>query len=457
MRLFTRALIVLGLLIVVLAGAFKLGGPDLLVKYPGAVDKTFDQTGDTTLYVAPQSVTPVSRALVLPLAVKVRLHTIGHVGNNIVVAEDQQQNINKGALKADQKLTFVFDRSSMKNVTNVRAFAFDPTRGLDRSPNYAVNFPIHTGSGPYAVWKDETGSTFPMNKVGQTSRNGVTLTTMRGTLSGVPLASYYVNTLPSIFVEKQEPLSKLSAALAVTRIDPVVVTRSVQGLLTPGDNAAITRILAQPVPLSFTLAATTTMQVEPTTGVIAGMNVDQTISAVPSVAQITMIQSILGQPRYADQQLVKIAAALMARLAANPPSTRILRIRYSSTPASLTDLTSYAHHLAGQIGMIETTIPMGLLVLGLVLFAAGVVLRTVRGPGHPTPPPPTPKHRPGRRPAPPETPVAAGPDGSTRPPADPASGPAWAPPAKRSTEAYGAGPVAPGIRFTAGPGHRPVR
>ncbi|MGF7233920.1 MAG: porin PorA family protein [Frankia sp.] len=398
MRQFARALVVLGLLLVVLAGAFKLAGPDLLVKYPSTVDKTFEQTGDTTLYVLLRSVTPLSKTLSVPLSVKVRLHTIGHAGNAIVVAEDQQQDINKGAIKTDRKLNFVFDRSSMKNVANIRAFAFDPTKGLDRSPNYAINFPIHTGSGPYAVWKDETGTTFPMSKVGETSENGVKLTTMRGTMSGVPLADSYVKTLPSIIFVKQEPLSKLSTALVASHIDPVAVTRSVKTLLTPGDNAAIQRILAQQVHLSFTLTASTTMQVEPTTGVITGLSVDETISAVPDVAQITMIQSILNQPRYADRRLVGSAEGLMARLAANPPSTKILRYRYSSTPAALADLTRYANHLRKQIREVETTIPIVLLVLGLVLCAVGLVVRIVFGSGRTTPP--APKHRHGPRPAP---------------------------------------------------------
>lgn len=164
MRLFTRVLIVLGLLVVVLAGAFKLGGPDLLVKYPASVDKTFAQTGDTTLYVAPQSVTPVAKPLTVPLTVQVRMHTIGHAGNDIVVAEEQQQNLNKGAIKADQKLTFVFDRSTMKNVANVRAFAFDPNRGLDRSRTTPSTFRSTPAAGRTRSGRTKRAPRSPWNR-----------------------------------------------------------------------------------------------------------------------------------------------------------------------------------------------------------------------------------------------------------------------------------------------------
>jgi hypothetical protein len=385
-----RALAVLGLLLLVLAGVFALVGPGQFVKYPASVDKSFDETGDMSFYVAPTTLTPAGKPLVLPLTVKVRLHTIGHSSNKIVMAEDRNENIGTGTGKADRRLVFAFDRGSVKNVTDSRAYAFDPSTVVDRSPNYAVGFPLHTGNGPYAVWKDETGTTFPMSTIADTAVGGVKLATLYGSMTGVPVARYYVTTLPA-FVAKQLPLSRLSAALTSTHIDPVAIAQVVKGSLSASDNAAIRKILAEQVTLNFQLAAATTMIVEPTTGFVVSMNVDQTISAQPSVAQITKIESILSQPRYTDEPNVALAQGLIAKLAANPPSTKVVRIRYRSTPASVTALTHYAHHLATQMNLIETTIPVVLLVAGLVLFVTGLLVRVLHrksGPASPSHSPP---------------------------------------------------------------------
>ena len=39
-----------------------------------------------------------------------------------------------------------------------------PNNKVDRSPEYSINLPFNSGNGPYQVWKNESGVSYPFTK-----------------------------------------------------------------------------------------------------------------------------------------------------------------------------------------------------------------------------------------------------------------------------------------------------
>lgn len=387
MRRVPRMVSVLGLLLLVAAGTWSLAAPGLLVKFPLSVNQSFRENGDVTLYSL--GGTPLATPATLPLNVGVNLKVVAHAGDRVTVAETQTQDIGSGALKQPttvRTLQYVFDRRSMRNVPDLAAFAFTPPTVVDRSPDYAVNFPLHTGNGPYPIWKDETGTAFGMRKIGSVQPTpGATLSVMQGRISGVPVRSYFVNSLPAAFVSKQLTLTQLGPSFKVAQIIPTDIAAFVAPSLTPADNAAIATLLKQPVPMTFLLTATTTMAVEPTTGIIVSDSLDETISSVPDTTLLSRFQAILARPRYSQLPDVTFATGLVAGLVVNPPVTRTLRIHFASTPPSVASVAAFANHLRAQSILVETTIPWALAIAGSVILAAAVATRLTRRRNSPPP------------------------------------------------------------------------
>ncbi|MGF7233919.1 MAG: porin PorA family protein [Frankia sp.] len=378
----------LGVLLLLLALLWKVFAPGQLVKYKTDVDKTPHEVGSVTLYVDPATTAPVAKPTTFKLDVEARLHVVNHTSSTVVVDLDQTQKI--GPLPtAHANLQYVFNRRSMKNKTDDRAWAYQPSTVVDRSPNYAVIFPLHTGRGPYSLWKDETGSAFPATRVGNgtTKVGGTDLITMHGRIENAPVQNYYIATLRSQGIPQSLPLAQLAPQLKAQGIDPTLLTTTVLPRLSATDRATINSLLAQPVNLKYLLTGDTTWLVEPTTGVITSIAVDQTFSVQPDITAIGRIQTILSKPQYANDKTVGAGASTLAKLVAKPPTTRVLRVAYAQTPASVAEITSYAQSLADQQNLIERWIPLGLLVAGLVLLLVGIVLELLRRRRAPATPP----------------------------------------------------------------------
>ncbi len=369
----------LGVLLLLVALLWKVFAPGQLVKYKTDVDKTPHEVGSVTLYVDPSTTAPVARPTVFTLDVLAHLHVVNHSSSTVVVDLDQTQKI--GPLPAAQaNLQYVFNRRSMRNKTDNRAWAYQSSTVVDRSPNYAVIFPLHTGRGPYSMWKDETGSAFAATRVGNgTTKVGSTsLITMHGQLTNVPVQSYYIATLKSQGIPQSLTLAQLTPQLKAQGIDPALLTSTVLPRLSAADRATINSLLAQPINLKYLLTGGTTWMVEPTTGVITSIAVNQTFSVQPDITAIGRIQTILAKQQYANDKIVGAGATTLARLVAKPPTTRVLKVAYAQTPASVAEITRYAQSLADQQNLVEDGIPLTLLIIGLVVLFVGVVLEVLR-------------------------------------------------------------------------------
>ncbi len=375
MRRPAKVLIGIGVLLMVVGVAAHWVLPAVAVKYPGGpLNKTAHATGTFTLYIDPSTAAPLKTPQKLSLDIKRNLHVIETDGNRAVVQENDVEQI--GTLKPqDLQQRYVLDRKSLKNVDDDRAWAYTPTNKVDRSPAYAINLPFDSGKGPYQVWKNESGVSYPFTKVGTTKRAGVQLFRYSGTLKGAPAQAYYIDQLASQGIPKSLTPTQAAAQLKAQGADPALLASAVLPVLAADDRATATSILAQNVPLNYTIDVHTAFLVEPKTGAIVGLDrIDQTLKASPDIQGIGRLQTILNKPQYANNAVVQSAAQIIGKLVKNPPTSNIFNINYSQVPASVDDLAKFAGGRADKITLAKVTLPLIIGGLGLVVALIGLVL-----------------------------------------------------------------------------------
>jgi Porin PorA len=370
-----KVLISLGVLLMMLGVIARFALPAVAVKYPGGpLNKTAHAQGTFTLYIDPATAGPLASPQRLPLDIKRNLHVIETDGSRAVVQENDVEQI--GNLKAqDLQQRYVLDRKSLKNVADDRAWAYTPSNRIDRSPAYSINLPFSSGNGPYQVWKNESGVSYAFTKTATVKRAGVTLYRYQGSMKGAPAQGYYIDQLASQGIPKSLTPTQAAAQLAAQGADPKLLETAVLPALTPADRSSAESILAQNVPLKYTIDVRTSFLVEPKTGAIVGLEkIDQTLYATPDIQGIGRIQTILNKPQYAHNAVVRSAATVIGKLVRNPPRSSIFNINYAQLPASVNDLATFAKGRAGKITLAKVVIPSAIGVTGLVLTLVGLGL-----------------------------------------------------------------------------------
>jgi Porin PorA len=376
MRTRSKVLIAVGAALAVLAGLWALIAPGQLVKYPNHVDKTVVATGKFSLAVNPSTGAPLSKPEVLPLTIHRRLRVVSATGSQVVVKEDDVEQI--GTLpQQDVQQQYVLDRSSLKNVASGEAYTYAPANHVNRSPAYSVNLPFATQSGPYQIWKNELGRSYTFRQQGAAvSRDGLTLIPFQGEVSDVPAQPYYLATLePLGHLPTQTTIGQLTPQLKALGIDPTQLRTVLLPQLTASDRAAIGSALTRPIPLRYVVSAKTRILVEPTTGAIVSLDrIDESLGVQPQLGGLAVIGSVLGKSAYRNNPVIIAARSALAKLVHSPATAAMFSYTYSQTPASVADIASYTNSAANKITAVQTTIPLGILLIGVLSAATGLIL-----------------------------------------------------------------------------------
>src|SRR5262245_11651705 len=144
-------------------------GIPTVVKYPTDLDVSPRYEGSFSLLVDPMTATPLAEPVTMPLTVDRHIQAIGdQSGSSTVVVRETIHQVAGDLLDVTQTNQYVMDRSSIENVADDRAYAFDPANVVDRSGSYRLNLPFDTSRGEaYDIYKNEIDDTYQL--VGDTA------------------------------------------------------------------------------------------------------------------------------------------------------------------------------------------------------------------------------------------------------------------------------------------------
>lgn len=380
---FPRAALLVGGGLVVALVAWMLVGIPSLVRYPTDLEADQAFEGTFTVLVDPTSTAPLEEPLVLPLRVERHIEAIGEEsGANEVVVRETIDERAGDLVDITQVNQYVMDRSSIENVADERAYAYEPDNVVDRSGAYRLHLPFDTSRDEsYAVYSPETDTTYPIavDPAQPTSEvEGLTLSNFLANESEVPVTDAYLEDLgTSVPLPRELTLEQMAPHLLAAGIDVDALLAALLPVLAPADTATLVEFAEQPIGLEYVLSFSGRLGVEPVTGTQVRVSVAESIGARPQLETLPDLLAVLA--RYPQVPEAAAAAAALPALA-QAPAIPLFEYAYDQTPASVADIADEAAAMRTQILLAKVWVPVGLAVAALLALGVGTVVFLRRRP-----------------------------------------------------------------------------
>jgi hypothetical protein len=352
-----------------------------LVKYPTDLDVTPRYEGVFTLFVDPETATPLATPVEMPLDIERHIRSLGdESGASRVVVEETITQRAGDFVDATQTNVYVMDRRTLQNVADDRAYAFEPSNVVDRSGAYRLNLPFGTSSAStYDIYKNETGMTYEMRAfttTPTTDEAGLHVLNFAGSATEMPLDDAYLAELRRVVpLPTSMTLERLKPQLLAAGLDVDAVLAAVGPVITPDDLATLAQIAAQPIPLQYVLSFEGTAAVETTTGAEVDVGAIESVGARPVLADVAMLQAVLTH--YPDVPEAVVAVEALTTLS-SAPAVKLFEYQYEQTPASVADIADEVKSMRNQIRLAKVYVPFGLLGAAVLSLLVGAFAYTRR-------------------------------------------------------------------------------
>jgi hypothetical protein len=334
-RFVARLAIVLGLVSLLAAAGVRWVAAPRLAVLPSDLNASRTYTGTATTLFNEKALSSADAGPVLLTNVPV---TLGHTtkvletkGDNALV-EDAGTVEAGGSTVAGYSYRYAVNRTSMDQGSGFS--------DVVKQQGVTFNWPIRTEKRDYTGWVSDTQTTIPLEYGGTDRRGGL---------------STYVFTTTSQATPITDPQTLQALPTSLPKATFIALSASLG--LAPAELEGLQQVLAaqtDPVPLSYTYKVTATYWVEPATGEIVDLNAREVRTLV-----------------------LKAGSTVV-------PITPIIDISYTSSPSELAAAVKDAERDAGLVNLGYRTVPIALLIVGVLLLAVGGVLvalrRSRRGP-----------------------------------------------------------------------------
>ena len=348
-----------------------------LVKYPTDLDISPRYEGTFTLFVDPATAAPLDDPVEVPLVVERHLEVIDNGATRVVVRETIAQQAGD-LIDTTQTNVYVMDRSTLENLDDDRAFAFQPENVVDRSGTYRLNLPFDAGAEPaYSIYKNEIDDVYQLRATQvATVEEGLSLNGFSASVVEAPLSEAYLAELNRIVpLPESMTLEQLDPQLRAAGIDVAGVLSALAPVITPDDLAILASATGEPVPLRYVLSFEGQAAVEPTTGAEVHVGASESVGARPELATLPVLTEVLS--RYPEVPEAAAAIDGLEQLAAAPAIT-LFEYRYDQTPASVADVADEVRSMRTEVRLAEVWLPAGLVLLAAGVLAATLVVYLLR-------------------------------------------------------------------------------
>jgi Porin PorA len=363
--------------------AWMVVGVPTLVKYPTDLDVSPQYEGTFSLLVDPLTAAPLAEPVVMPLTVDRRIEAIeDESGSSRVVARETIHQVAGELLDVTQTNQYVMDRSSIENVADDRAFAFDPANVVDRSGSYRLNLPFDTSqSETYDMYKNEIDDTYGLvgdTETPTTDLEGLHLSNFVASVDEARLSDAYLTELnKTVPLPDTMTLDQMKPQLLAAGIDVDALVTALTPVLTPEDAATLSSFAADPIPIEYVMSFDGQAAVEPVTGAEVRVSVSESVGASPVLTSLPALQDVLSH--YPGVPEAVTASAALDDLAAAPASP-LFEYSYEQTPASVADVADTVTDMRRQVLLAKVWLPLALAAGAVVSLVVGAVVFLRRRP-----------------------------------------------------------------------------
>jgi hypothetical protein len=361
--------------------AWMVIGVPTFVKYPTDLDASPRYEGTFRAFVD-FSMAPLAEPTMLPLTVDRHIEAIGDESSSsrVLVRETIDQ---KAGDLVDTRQTneYVMDRSSIENVSDDRAYAFDPANTVDRSGAYRLNLPFDTSRDEtYTIYKNEIDDTYVLrpDTTDPTSHvEGLDLSNFTASVDEAPLSAAYLAELNrTVTLPDTVTLDQLKPQLLRAGLDVDALVAALTPVLTPEDAATLSAFAAEPIALEYVLSFDGTAAVEPVTGADVKVASSETVGARPVLTNLPTLQAVLSH--YPDVPEAAATSAALDGLAA-APATPLFQFDFAQTPASVADIADQVRSMRRQVLAAKVWLPLALATGAALSLVVGVGVALRRG------------------------------------------------------------------------------
>ncbi len=363
--------------------AWLVVGVPTLVKYPTDLDASPRYEGTFSLLVDPSTAAPLAEPVVMPLTVDRHIEAIDdESGSSRVVVRETIHQVAGDLLDVTQTNQYVMDRSSIENVADDRAFAFDPANVVDRSGSYRLNLPFDTSrSETYDIYKNEIDDTYGLvgdTETPTTDIEGLHLSNFVAHLDEAPLSDAYLAELnKAVPLPDTMTLDQMKPQLLATGVDVDALVTALTPVLTAEDAATLSSFAAEPIPIEYVLSFDGQAAVEPVTGAEVSVSVSESVGASPVLTSLPALQDVLGHyPGVPEAVTVNSALDDLAAAPASP----LFDYSYEQTPASVADVADTVTDMRRQVLLAKVWLPLALVAGAVVSLIVGAVVFLRRRP-----------------------------------------------------------------------------
>ena len=367
----------------VAALAWMVVGVPTFVKYPTDLDASPRYEGTFSLLVDPFTTAPLEEPIVLPLTVDRHIEAIGdESGSSRVVVQETIHQVAGDLLDVTQTNQYVMDRSTVENVVDDRAYAFDPDNVVDRSGAYRLNLPFDTSRDQtYEVYKNEIDGTYelvPDTDDPTTRLEGLELSNFTTDNDELPLGEAYLAELnETVPLPESMTLDQMKPQLLAAGIDVDALLPALTPVLTPEDAATLSTFAAEPIPLEYVLSFDGDVAVEPVTGAEIRVSVGESVGVRPVLTDLPALQEVLS--RYPGVPEAVTTNAALGELASGP-AMPLFQYDYEQTPASVADVADTATDMRRQVLLAKVWLPTALAAAAVLTLVVGAVVFQRRRP-----------------------------------------------------------------------------
>jgi len=322
---------VLGLVLISGAGVVRWVVGPAMSKLPADTYTTRLYAGQATAFVNPTFATdvPSGPGVLHDVAIGVRHTTkvLDTTGSKALVADRRVITLSSG-VAADLSYRYAVDRKTFQGTTGFP--------GAVAATGLTFNWPMGTGQHDYTGWVQDTLMTTPLHYVATVRHGGIQTYEFTAQAGDQIISDPVLNRVLPASMSKTDML-RLTPSLGLSH-------RQLLAL-----NAVMTKA-PDPVPLGYTYRFASTFWIAPDSGIVVDMRQHD--------VRTTNIVTKTG--------LVPVAP--------------IMDMTYAFTPPTVTGAVDDAKSAADQLDLVNTTLPLAALLVGVALLLAGVVLfATPRG------------------------------------------------------------------------------
>jgi hypothetical protein len=367
--------LIVGIVFVVGAVAFRTAAIPLVVRFPSHLDKTTHYSGTYTSFVDEKTLATLATPTVGKFALDRHLKIVHSTFDTVTIRE--QLTLHEGT-KAPlvQQHEYVMDRRTMQNVKSADSWTFFPSATADRSGAYRLQFPLGISpTGNYPVWSNETGTAVKLSQpsaVHHDAAAGVSVIDFQGSLNAPVTKAYRhwlaANNFPMSLTPKQ-----LQDQLKARGLDVNAALAAVNGKLSPNQALVLANTLGRSVPLNYRYVYKGSVSLEPHTGAIVNVHTRlEGIAVKPDLSGVSAITPMLVE--FSSIPAVKAVSVGLQKLINEPPQVAA-QFDFTEAPASSLDTGNEAKEQIRMMGLLELWAPWSIGSLGMILVLATTVRR----------------------------------------------------------------------------------